>query len=141
MDYCLQRMSTDEGADRRDMPAIRKCQADAYYETSAYKTVHQRYDVVMAPKEIGGVYTEVFKPTRGVSRKNKEHVLINLHGGGFRFGSVVTVTWSPYRLRRSDQIKVISIDYRMAPEYTFPAATEDVVAVYRELIKTHNRRI
>jgi epsilon-lactone hydrolase len=32
---------------------------------------------------------------------------------------------------------VVSIDFRMAPEYTFPAASEDVAAVYRELLKTY----
>jgi monoterpene epsilon-lactone hydrolase len=35
------------------------------------------------------------------------------------------------------RIKVISVDYRQAPEARFPAASEDVVSVYRELLKSY----
>jgi acetyl esterase/lipase len=34
-------------------------------------------------------------------------------------------------------VQIISITYRQAPEASYPAATEDVVKVYRELLKTH----
>ena len=37
--------------------------------------------------------------------------------------------------------KVITVNYRMAPEATHPAAVEDVATVYRELLKSTSRRI
>jgi monoterpene epsilon-lactone hydrolase len=35
------------------------------------------------------------------------------------------------------RIKIITVDYREAPEAKFPAASEDVTAVYRELLKSY----
>src|SRR3546814_7480869 len=33
--------------------------------------------------------------------------------------------------------RVITVDYRQAPEAVYPAATEDALAVYKELLKTY----
>ena len=126
-----------ESANRAELPAIRKCHADAFYKTSLYKRVRDRYDVVMTSAQIGGVYTEVFTPTQGIAPKNKTRVLINLHGGGFEVGSRTFSHLESIPIASVGQIKVISIDYRQAPEYAFPAASADVAAVYRELLKTY----
>ncbi len=126
-----------EGATMADMPAIRQCQAQAFYKTSFYKHLRSRFNVTMTPKTIGGIYTEVFIPDGGVASKNKNRVLINVHGGGYRNGSRMDSHMESVPIASVGNINVISIDYRMAPEYRFPAASEDVAAVYRELLKEY----
>lgn len=121
-----------------DMPAIRQCRADLFYSSLIYQNMRSRYaDVQMTPQIIDGVYTEVFSPSQGVHKKNKNKVLINLHGGGFTFGSRSASHLESIPIAAIGKIKVVSIDYRMAPEYKFPAASEDVEKVYRELLKQY----
>jgi acetyl esterase/lipase len=43
-------------------------------------------------------------------------------------------------LSATAQVQIVSITYRQAPETLFPAASEDVVKVYRELLKNHRPR-
>ena len=61
-------------------------------------------------------------------------VVINLHGGGFTSDSGSLTESIP--VANLTQTKVVSVLYRLAPEHPFPAAVDDVVAVYKELIKT-----
>jgi len=62
-------------------------------------------------------------------------VLINLHGGGFNSDSGSLIEGVP--IANLANIKVVSVYYRLAPENPFPAAVDDVVAVYKELLKTY----
>jgi acetyl esterase/lipase len=94
-----------------------------------------RYQVESHPETIGGVYTEVFTPRAGVSARNENRVLINLHGGAFILGARTVGRIESIPIAATGKIKVISVDYRQAPEYTFPAASEDVAAVYKEVLK------
>lgn len=126
-----------EGADRENMPEIRQCQADFFYTTSIYKNMVKRYEVKITSELMGGVYTEIFIPTSGVKKSNADKVLINVHGGGFTGGSRSLSHLESIPIASVGQIKVVSIDYRMAPEYQFPAASEDVEKVYRELLKNY----
>jgi acetyl esterase/lipase len=65
-------------------------------------------------------------------------VLINLHGGGFISDSGSLIEGDP--IANLAKIKVVSVYYRLAPENPFPAAVDDVVAVYKELLKTYPPR-
>lgn len=129
-----------EGAPREGMAAIRQCEAELFYETPRYQRMRASFDVSIEPREIGGVHTEVFTPVAGVSRKNARRVLVNLHGGGLQGGGRTLSQLESIPIAALGRIKVISVDYRMAPEHTFPAASEDVAAVYRELLKQYAAR-
>jgi hypothetical protein len=73
--------------------------------------------------------------TRTIPAEKADRVLINLHGGGFTSDSGSLVESVP--VASLTQTKVISVLYRLAPEHPFPAAVEDTVAVYKELLKTY----
>lgn len=97
-----------------------------------------RYKVDIAEERIGGIVTDVVTPAGGIPPENRDRILINLHGGGFVTGGRSASLVESVPLAALMRIKVISIDYRMAPEHSFPAASEDVAAVYRALLRTHH---
>lgn len=66
-------------------------------------------------------------------RKGK--VLLYIHGGGFILGSAQTDLALALRIGPAAGMAVLSVDYRLAPEHPFPAATDDVLAAYRWLLK------
>lgn len=120
-----------------DVPAIRKCQAEAFYQTPFYLRLRAGYSVSMVPQTIGGVHTEVFTPAGGIAPDKTDRVLLNVHGGGFSMGARTLSHLESIPIAALARIKVISIDYRMAPEASFPAASQDVAAVYREVLKSY----
>jgi epsilon-lactone hydrolase len=95
------------------------------------------YPVNIEDKVIGGVRTQVITPQAGISPENRARVLINLHGGGFVWGEGNGARSESIPIAGVGRITVITVAYRMAPEFRFPAASEDVAAVYRELLKDH----
>ena len=94
------------------------------------------YKVEIASAVIGGVKADIVTPVAGES--HRERVLINLHGGGFVVGGGgVGGQLESVPIAGLGRIKVVTVDYRQGPEFRFPAGSEDVAAVYRELLKTH----
>jgi monoterpene epsilon-lactone hydrolase len=83
---------------------------------------------------IGGIRCDVISPLT-MPDANKNRVLINLHGGGFNSDSGSLIEGDP--IANLAKIRVVSVYYRLAPENPFPAAVEDVVAVYKELLKKY----
>jgi acetyl esterase/lipase len=64
----------------------------------------------------------------------RDHVVSNLHGGGYIAGSLKTHRTLAAYVSRAASARVLLIDYRLAPEYPFPAAVEDAANAYRWLL-------
>jgi acetyl esterase/lipase len=83
---------------------------------------------------IAGVPVRIVTPD-GMPDANKDKVLLNLHGGGFNSDSGSYTESIP--IASYTKMKVVAALYRLAPEHPFPAAVDDSVAVYKELLKTY----
>ena len=94
-----------------------------------------RYDATMETTKIAGVGVQIFRPRDG--ERDRGWVLIDLHGGAMVVGAGTESQVESIPIAAVGRFKVISVDYRLAPENKFPAASEDVVAVYRELLKSY----
>jgi len=86
---------------------------------------------------IGGVHAYEYLPEDGVADGNRDRVLIDLHGGGFSGCWPGCAELESIPVAAIGRIRVLSLDYRQAPEHRFPAASEDVAAAYRELLKSY----
>lgn len=94
----------------------------------------KQYPVIIHPSTIAGVPVDEISPVQPPP-ENRNRVFINLHGGGFNSDSGSRIEGDP--IANLTRTKVVSVYYRLAPEHPFPAAVDDAVAVYRELLKTH----
>ncbi|MCG8542744.1 MAG: alpha/beta hydrolase [Alphaproteobacteria bacterium] len=63
-----------------------------------------------------------------------DRVVLYLHGGGFRLGSITTHLSITSRLTDAAAARVLALDYRLAPEHKFPAQLDDARAAYQWLL-------
>lgn len=79
---------------------------------------------------LGGRPAEWLVPS-GIAR---DRVVLYLHGGGYCLGSLDTHRDLAGRIALAANAAVVSLDYRLAPEDPFPAALDDALAAYVELL-------
>lgn len=113
--------------------AQRRAKTDTW-QNGAGEASTKVYPVHFEASTIAGVPVRIFTPV-DVTPQYPDSVLINLHGGGFNSDSGSFTESIP--IANLTHTRVVSVLYRLAPEYPFPAAIDDAVAVYRDLLKTH----
>lgn len=79
----------------------------------------------------GPLATRVYTPNGFVA---PGPLLVFFHGGGFMSGSLASHDSVCRMLASTAGVKVVSVDYRLAPEHPFPAAPDDCIAAYLDVI-------
>jgi len=86
---------------------------------------------------VGGVRAYRVRPVE-IAPENRNRLLVHLHGGSYVFFGGEAATAEAIQMAYYGAVEVLSIDYRMPPDHPFPAAIDDVVAVWKELLKTRD---
>jgi epsilon-lactone hydrolase len=87
-------------------------------------------DVTVSAGELGGVPTAEIT----VAGIEPRHVVLYFHGGVYVMGDAALAADLASQVGRRTDAKVISVDYRLAPEHPYPAAVDDAFAAYEALL-------
>lgn len=96
-----------------------------------------KMNVNVTEETIAGIKVYRIEPKQ-IPENNKNRLLVHVHGGGYVFGSGETGIGEAILLAGFGGFKILSIDYSMPPDYPYPAALDDVMAVWKEVVKTVN---
>jgi acetyl esterase/lipase len=114
-----------------DIPSLRQ-HYNAFNERHlAVARAHYPVDIVRG--EIAGVAVDIVTPA-GIDVDHR--TLLCLHGGAFMWGRGAGALLEAVPVAVTAGMRVIAVEYALAPEQVFPAAVNDVFAVYRALCET-----
>src|SRR5262249_30716560 len=99
----------------------------------------EKLGVTVEPVKIAGVKAFIVTP-RNLPAAHRDKVLVHLHGGAYVFSPGEAALPEALIMAGIGGYKVISVDYRMPPDFPYPAPMDDATAVWRELVKTNNPR-
>jgi epsilon-lactone hydrolase len=89
-------------------------------------------DVAVTATALGGIPTAEIT----VAGIEPRHTVLYFHGGVYVMGDAFLAADLASQVGRRTRAKVISVDYRLAPEHPYPAAVDDALAAYEALL--HN---
>jgi monoterpene epsilon-lactone hydrolase len=89
-------------------------------------------EVTVTAAVLGGVPTAEIT----VDRVEPRHVILYFHGGVYVMGDAFLAADLASQVGRRTDAKVISVDYRLAPEDPYPAAVDDARAAYEALLRS-----
>lgn len=81
--------------------------------------------VILSKDEDHEIPVRIFKPKEQIS----DEVILFFHGGGWVIGNIDSYSFVCMNLANETGRKVLSVDYRLAPENPYPAGLEDCLRV------------
>lgn len=103
--------------------------------TAPLADLRKQLKVAVEPMNVAGVKAWLVTP-RDLRPENANRMLVHVHGGGYVFGGGEAATNEAIMMAGIGGYRVISIDYRMPPEFPFPAALDDALTVWQSLAQT-----
>ena len=104
--------------------------------TTSGPVLQARYKVKSRVEKMAGVGVTIVTPD-SIPPAKRNRVLLHLHGGAFSLCDGRCSFLEAIPIAGLTQTKVVSVDYSLAPEHVFPVAVDEVVQVYRQLLKTY----
>lgn len=102
---------------------------------AALPAMREALGVSVEPTIIAGVKAFIVTP-KAIPARNRNRVLMHLHGGARVLNPGEAGTPEAIQMAGHGGFRVISVDYRMPPDFPFPAALDDAVSVYRAILDT-----
>ncbi|MBT30367.1 MAG: hypothetical protein CMO01_11970 [Thalassobius sp.] len=119
---------------------IKKKQVSIAERRKKMLEMSQRFKSGNIPAErvaANGIPCVMFNDTEAQS---KSPIMLYLHGGGYVMGSIATHQSLCKRIAETCNLSVLAVEYRLAPEYPFPAAPDDAISAYLWLVKRYPDR-
>lgn len=104
---------------------------------AALPVLREKMGVTFEAGRIAGVNVFTITP-KEIAPENRDRVLIHFHGGGYVLNPGEAGTAEAIMMAGYGHVRVISVDYRMPPDFPYPAAMDDALAVYRGVLATND---
>ncbi len=108
-------------------------------EAKHVEALETQFHVTDEEKTMAGVHVYLVKPDV-VAPQNRNRLLVNVHGGAYVSFAGKACLGEAILMAHYAQAPVLAIDYRMPPDHPFPAAVDDTIAVWKEVLKSHPAR-
>jgi acetyl esterase len=126
------------GEPSRDGVSVEEVRARVAQDASTFKGPQidvARVESVTVPAASGSIGARLYIPEHEERRPSgtgtQEGLLVYFHGGGFVVGDLETHDNVCRFLSRQAGVRVLAVDYRLAPEHPFPGAIDDALAAFR----------
>ena len=96
-------------------------------------SIRERLGVQVEATRMAGVPVFVVTPS-DLPPENRDRLLLHLHGGGYVLYPGEAGAGEAMLMAGYGGFKIVSVDYRMPPDFPFPAALDDAMAVWRDLV-------
>ena len=88
-------------------------------------------------ERMGGIGSYRVTPPE-IDPRHRDHLFVYVHGGAYVLNAGEAGLPEAILIAARTKMPVLSVDYRMPPQYPFPAALDDVIAIWEELLAAHS---